>query len=200
MCQSAENGDLVVPHDLLCSGVVAAGSLQAESFRSGDFRLYSADAAGIEVQRLDGAIWREMVTFVADGSMRVNTIRGAGAARLTCDDSLHVGGALTVSGSLPSPFFLVGKISSECTTVTSSGRVGFSPSRSNDAPAGSYKVTFDESHPLGENYVFNVYVENRPNEAFAKVHVEETRHNYLRFIITDSSNNYHNRPVHVMIH
>ncbi len=105
-----------------------------------------------------------------------------------------------MSGSLPSPFFLVGKISAECTVVTSAGRVGFSPGRSFDAPFGRYKITFDESHPLGENYIFNVYVENDTNGTFDKVQIEEIRHNYLRIRITDSSNNLKNRPVHVTIH
>jgi hypothetical protein len=32
VCQSAENGNLVVPHDLLCSNMVSASSLEATSF------------------------------------------------------------------------------------------------------------------------------------------------------------------------
>ncbi len=101
--QSAENGDLVVPHDLQCSGEVAAGSLRANSFvhngtllstqLSGKEDMFGAQSPLQKVLNTGGVI-----------GLRINP-----GADLEVRN-LHLRGDLTLGGTMPSPFFCAGKV------------------------------------------------------------------------------------------
>jgi hypothetical protein len=150
--QSAENGDLVVPHALQCSGVVAAGSLQGNSFVHNGTLLSTQLSGKEDIFEAHSPLQK---TFNAEGDigLRINP-----EADLEVTD-LHLRGDLTVGGSMPSPpspFFCAGKVDGNDLSILSSmGRVGFTMSRHSISSNGVYKITFKSTNPFGSHYVIN---------------------------------------------
>ena len=147
--QSSENGNLVVPHDLQCSGEVTASGLRANSFvhngtllstqLSGKEDMFGAQSPLQKVLNTGGVI-----------GLRINP-----GADLEVRD-LHLRGDLTLGGTMPSPFFCAGKVDGNDLSILSSmGRVGFTMSRHSISSTGVYKITFKSTNPFGSHYVIN---------------------------------------------
>jgi hypothetical protein len=122
--QTSTNGDMRVPHDIQCEGLVQANVLRAVTLNQN----------GTD---LDTLLGRREHAFVA-----------ASPLVKTYDDGIF---GLSL-GALPSPFFCAGKINmvGGITVVTSEGRVGFTASRPSGQPTGIVRILFDVPHPRGD--------------------------------------------------
>ena len=140
----------------------------ANAVVNGKFRLHAPDNTGVQSQRFDdnGAIqtdsWRQIAKCawddVGEGSLRCNSFRGVDATQVTCADSLHITGNLTVAGSTPSPFWCAGTFSSTGVLLHSSGRVGCTVTQQG---TGIYFIQFTSPHPNPSYIVSSACVTGR---------------------------------------
>ncbi len=89
--------------------------------------------------------------------MRVNSFRGVDAESVTCKDNLsvqnnlHVGGNFTVSGSMPAPFWVAGRVNGITQEVLQSK--GRNPFTLTKLQTGYYKIGWTLAHPDGDNFI-----------------------------------------------
>ncbi len=128
--QTSANGDMRVPHDIQCEGLVQSNAMRAVTLNQNG-------------TNLDALLGQREHAFVA-----------ASPLIKTYDDGFF-GLAL---GALPSPFFCAGKVGmvGGITVITSEGRVGFTASRASGQTTGIIRILFDEPHPRGDgNYLIS---------------------------------------------
>jgi hypothetical protein len=103
-----------------------------------------------------GIVRVEGIGLIVDGEVRTDTIRArdengtTSVSKLAVTGSLTVGGASVVGGS---PFWVAGKVDSNTSILTSSGRVGFTIAQT---ATGNYRVDFASPHPAGVNYIVSL--------------------------------------------
>ncbi len=190
--QSAENGDLVVPHDLQCSGVVAAGSLRGNSFVHNGTLLSTQLSGKEDIFEAQSPLQKVLNTGGGSG-LRINP-----GADLEVTD-LHLRGNLTLDGSMPSAFFRAGKVNADTTVATSAGRNVFTVDRSNGDPVGRYKVDFGETHPRSTAYVYTIFVENETSQSFCTATIEGLSSTFIRIAVKDEAGTLTNRAFHIMV-
>ncbi len=190
--QSEENGDLVVPHDLQCSGEVAAGSMRANSFVHNGTLLSTQLAGKEDIFEAQSPLQK---TFDTEGDIGLRIDPGAD---LEVTD-LHLRGNLTLDGSMPSAFFRAGKVNADTTVATSAGRNVFTVDRSNGDPVGRYKVDFGETHPRSTAYVYTIFVENETNQSFCTATIEGLASTFIRIAVKDEAGTLTNRAFHIMV-
>jgi hypothetical protein len=148
--KSDESGNLLVPQDLQCTFTVSANA-----FNVGAFRLFFPIPNVAELQyngqRVCRFGWND-----GTPSLLVDTIKAAGADRVTVSDNLHVTGNLTVDGGVPSIYWVAGTFdfSSPTNSFSQKGRHAMTVSRI-AGDLSSWQVSFP-SHPDGARYTILV--------------------------------------------
>ncbi len=190
--QSSEDGDLVVPHDLQCTGEVVASGLRANSFtHNGTLLSTQLDSKENEFD-VTSPLQKVLDT---DGFIGLRIDPGAD---LEVTD-LHLRGNLTLDGSMPSAFFRAGKVNADTTVATSAGRNVFTVDRSNGDPVGRYKVDFGETHSRGAAYVYTIFVENETSQSFCTATIEDLASTFIRIAVKDEGGTLTNRAFHIMV-
>ena len=125
--QSSEDGDLVVPHDLQCTGEVVASGLRATSFtHNGTLLSTQLDSKENEFD-VTSPLQKVLDT---EGFIGLRIDQGAD---LEVTD-LHLRGNLALDGSKPSAFFRAGRVNSNATVAT--------------MPVGMFSLWIDPLGPL----------------------------------------------------
>jgi hypothetical protein len=165
ICLKATSSDVLIPNAL------EVGTVTAQSFQSGKFRMRATDLS-LNIERYDDDgdtatySWQRIVAFNwgdVDGAIVTNHIRAETLDAVQIEDSLRVrnnavvDGDLRVDGAITGAFWVAGKVDGASLAILSSkGQRGFSVQRESGFSTGVYKITFDEAHPDGANYVIQI--------------------------------------------
>jgi hypothetical protein len=104
-------------------------------------------------------------TLAVGGNLKCVTVEPSTGTSVAFYSNVHPTGNLTVGGSMPSPFWIAGKVDGTGTTpsvVVSKGRIGFSVSRRNNG-IGQYAITFAQNNPDGSDYVITLVQQGTGN-------------------------------------
>ena len=190
--QSSEDGDLVVPHDLQCTGEVVASGLRADSFTHNGTLL----STQLDSKENEFDVTSPLQKVVDTGGFIGLRIDPGADLEVT---DLHLRGNLTLDGSMPSAFFRAGKVNADTTVATSAGQNVFTVDRSNGDPVGRYKVDFGETHSRGPSYVYTIFVENETGDSFCTATIEGLASTFIRIAVKDESGVLTNRAFHIMV-